>query len=66
MDRLALSDAHGDRMAPHNNRIHAQRHRIEGCFSKLKQLRRVATRYEKTARNDRAIPTLAATILWLR
>ena len=36
------------------------------CFSKLKQFRRVATRFEKTARNYRAVVTLAAIILWMR
>ncbi|HYG48353.1 MAG TPA: transposase, partial [Allosphingosinicella sp.] len=39
---------------------------IECCFSRLKQFRRVATRFEKTARNYLAVVTLAATILWLR
>jgi transposase len=46
--------------------LYKERHLIECCFSKLKQFRRVATRYEKTARNFLAIVTLAATILWLR
>lgn len=46
--------------------LYAQRHLVECCFSKLKQFRRVATRYEKTARNYRAVVTIAATILWLR
>ena len=46
--------------------LYAQRHLIECCFSKLKQFRRVATRFEKTARNYLAIVTLAAIILWLR
>lgn len=32
----------------------------------LKQFRRVATRFEKTARNYLAVVTLAATVLWLR
>ena len=31
-----------------------------------KQFRRVATRFEKTARNYRAVVTLAAIILWMR
>ena len=39
---------------------------IECCFSKLKQFRRVATRFEKTARNFLAVVTLAAIVLWLR
>ena len=42
------------------------RHLIEYCFSRLKQFRRVATRYEKTARNYLTVVTLAATILWIR
>lgn len=46
--------------------LYAQRHLIECCFSRLKQFRRVATRFEKTARHYLAVVTLAATILWLR
>jgi transposase len=46
--------------------LYAQRHLVECCFSKLKQFRRVATRFEKTARNYRAVVTLAAIILWLQ
>jgi len=51
---------------PLDKHLYAQRHLIECCFSKLKQFRRVATRFEKTAQNYRAVVTLAATILWLR
>jgi transposase len=51
---------------PLDQHLYAQRHLIECCFSKLKQFRRVATRFEKTARNYLAVVTLAATILWLR
>jgi transposase len=51
---------------PLDKHLYAQRHLIECCFSRLKQFRRVATRYEKTARNFLAVVTLAATILWLR
>jgi transposase len=51
---------------PLDKHLYAQRHLIECCFSKLKQFRRVATRYEKTARNYRAIVTIAAIVLWLR
>ena len=31
-----------------------------------KQFRRVATRFEKTARNYLAVVTIAATVLWLK
>jgi transposase len=50
---------------PLDKHLYAQRHLVE-CFSKLKHFRRVATRFEKTARNYRAVLTLAAIILWLR
>lgn len=43
-----------------------ERYLVECCFSRLKQFRRVATRYEKTARNYLAIVTAAAIVLWLR
>jgi transposase len=46
--------------------LYAQRHLVECCFSKLKQFRRVATRFEKTARNYQAVVSLAAIILWMR
>jgi transposase len=48
---------------PLDAHLYAQRHLVECCFSKLKQFRRVATRYQKTAQNR---PHLAATILWLK
>jgi len=54
------------RKHPLDKSLYAQRHLVECCFSKLKQFRRVATRFEKTARNYLAVVTLAATILWLR
>lgn len=54
------------RKYPLDEHLYAQRHLIECCFSKLKQFRRVATRFEKTARNYFAIVTLAAIVLWLR
>jgi transposase len=51
---------------PLDEHLYAQRHLIECCFSRLKQFRRVATRFEKTARNYLAVITLAAIVLWLR
>ena len=46
--------------------LYAQRHLVECCFSRLKQFRRVATRFEKTARNYLAVLHLAAVVLWMR
>jgi transposase len=51
---------------PLDKHLYAQRHLIECCFSKLKQFRRVATRFEKTAKNYQAVVTLAAIMLWLK
>ncbi|ANK88353.1 IS5 family insertion sequence transposase domain-containing protein (plasmid) [Rhizobium phaseoli] len=54
------------RKYPLDKHLYAQRHLIECCFSKLKQFRRVATRFEKTAENYLAVVTIAATMLWIR
>jgi transposase len=54
------------RKHPLDHHLYAQRHLVECCFSRLKQFRRVATRFEKTARNYLAVVTLAAIVLWLR
>jgi len=51
---------------PLDKHLYAQRHLVECCFSRLKQFRRVATRYEKTARNYLAVVTIAAIALWIR
>ena len=51
---------------PVDKHLHARRHLVECCLSKRKQFRRVATRFEKTARNHLAVITIAAIILWLR
>ncbi len=45
---------------------YAHRNVVERCILRLKQWRRVATRYEKRAVNYRAFVTLAAIMLWLR
>ncbi len=39
---------------------------IEGFFAKLKQWRRIATRYDKIAANFLGFVKLAATMLWLK
>jgi transposase len=42
-----------------------QHNLIERCFNRLKQFRRVATRYEKQAENYLAMLTVASIVLWL-
>jgi len=54
------------RRLPLDRHLYRERHLVECCIGKLKPFRRVATRHEKTARSDRAVVTIAATILWLR
>jgi len=53
------------RTYPLHKHLYAQRHLIECCFSKLQQFRRVATRFEKTARHYLAVVTIAAIALWI-
>jgi transposase len=45
---------------------YAQRNVVERCILRLKQWRRVATRYEKRAINYQAFVTLASIMIWLR
>ena len=53
------------RMGPFDREVYAERNRVERLINRLKQFRRVATRYEKLAANYLAMLTLAATLLWL-
>nr|MBD3885931.1 transposase [Phormidium tenue FACHB-886]MBD3886943.1 transposase [Phormidium tenue FACHB-886] len=42
-----------------------ERNRIERTINRLKQFRRIATRYEKRAENYLAVLTIAAVLLWI-
>lgn len=46
--------------------LYRQRNLIERFFNKLKHFRKVATRYEKSARNDLAVALMASSRLWMR
>ena len=51
---------------PHDAELYKQRHRIEIMFGRLKDWRRVATRYDRCAHTFFAAITLAATVtFWL-
>ena len=61
-------------IAPRRNRknpafydkgLYKKRHHIENFFSRLKDFRAIATRYDKTARNFLAGVYLTAAIIWL-
>lgn len=49
-----------------SKRLYCEPNLIEWFFSKLKQFRRVATRYDKLAANFIAMVQLASIRLWLR
>jgi transposase len=49
-----------------SRRIYRRRNLVERYFCKLKHFRRVATRFDKLARNYLASVLLASTRLWLR
>jgi transposase len=47
-----------------NKRLYKLRWRIEAAFNRLKDFRRIATRYDKLARNYLASVCLAAALVW--
>ncbi|HEV2269069.1 MAG TPA: transposase, partial [Steroidobacteraceae bacterium] len=51
-------------LIPYDAAAYRQRNLIERMFCRLKEFRRVATRYDKLARNFLATTPLAAVILW--
>jgi transposase len=52
------------RPIPHDTVVYRQRNPIERMFGRLKDVRRIATRYDKLARNFLAGIILAATLIW--
>lgn len=46
--------------------LYRQRNLVERFFNKLKHFRKIATRYEKTARNYLAAVLLASSRIWIR
>ena len=46
--------------------LYRKRNLIERFFNKLKHFRRIATRYDKLARNYLAAALIAASRLWIR
>jgi transposase len=53
------------RSGPFDRAIYRLRERVERLINRLKQNRRIATRYEKCADNYRAMGLIAAMLLWL-
>lgn len=50
----------------YDQQAYRKRNLIERLFNKLKQFRRIATRYDKTATSYLGFVYLAATLLWFR
>jgi transposase len=53
------------RTAPFNRALYRLRNCVERAINRLKQFRRLATRYEKRAANYHGMWVLAAILLWL-
>jgi transposase len=45
--------------------LYKERNLVERLFQKLKHFRRIATRYERLARNYQAMLSIVATVIWL-
>jgi transposase len=54
------------RTSRHDRGLYKERHRVECFINKIKHFRRIATRYEKTARNFLAMIHLPCAMIWLR
>jgi transposase len=52
------------RPIPYSKTVYRQRNVIERMFARLKDFRRVATRYDKLARNFLAGALIVATVIW--
>lgn len=50
---------------PLNRELYKDRNKVERFFGRVKHYRRIATRYEKTARNYMAMLHLVSTMVWL-
>ena len=49
----------------YDTELYKERNLVERLFQKLKNYRRIATRYERLARNYNAMLALVATVIWL-
>lgn len=50
----------------HDKDLYKERNQVERMFAKLKEFRRIATRYDKLIRNFMGFVKLAAIYLWLK
>jgi len=64
IDAVIPSAARRNPQIPHDAIAYRQRNLIERMFGRLKDFRRVATRYDKLARNYLTPVIIAATAIW--
>lgn len=65
MKPVIASKPERPRAIPKDRKLYALRYLVEKFFHSLKRFRRLATRYEKTARNFLALVHIACTRMWL-
>lgn len=49
-----------------DSHFYKQRHLVENLFARLKHFRSMATRFEKLARNFKAMVMIACTLIWIK
>ena len=64
IEAVIPSSARRKPLIPHDREAYRQRNLIERMFARLKDFRRIATRYDKLARNYLAGVLLAAATIW--
>lgn len=57
---------HRKRQHAYDKTLYKERNRVERFFSRIKQYRRIATRYDKLAATFMGFVTLASIMLWLK
>jgi len=57
---------HRKRQHAYDQALYKERNRVERFFSRIKQCRRIATRYDKLADTFMGFVTLASIMLWLK
>ena len=53
-------------LLPYDKDVYQDRNLVERFFNKIKNFRRIATRYDKTALSFAAMLAIAAAMIWLR
>jgi transposase len=67
-ESVAVIPPRENRTAPreYDKELYKERHLVECCINKLKQYRRIFSRFEKLASRYLAFLKFAATLIWLR